>query len=326
MAWIKVDQTLRDHHKILELSEILDISVPTAIGHVVMLWTWSLDNAPDGVLPGPRALARICDWTGDPKQFLDALVQVAFVDQVGTKFEVHNWGEYAGSLIEKRERAAERMRHVRATEREPDAHVSETYGERAANVPRTDAARSRERASNVSRTLDERAANVSEPSRPTRAKSRDRVEVDAFTGVNASNAHAREPGTNRSDDVDWPVAKRIFDSYLAGIDVTPQSPDYLAIESRERPDLIALIDYANPPDDLLILETSVYLAERWRAGNYRGRPKLRDVLAATGEFQRWDADGRPALKNGTGKNGKPDADYFARMAAELEQGTDDVGH
>lgn len=64
MAWIELHQTLPQNKKTLRLTSILRIDTPQAVGHLCMLWLWTLDNAQDGNLePFLNAeLARISGW------------------------------------------------------------------------------------------------------------------------------------------------------------------------------------------------------------------------------------------------------------------------
>ena len=48
MAWLKVDQTIRDHHKILDAADLLQTTDAHVTGCLVLLWLWAIDNAPDG--------------------------------------------------------------------------------------------------------------------------------------------------------------------------------------------------------------------------------------------------------------------------------------
>ena len=75
MAWIKSQQALRDHPKLKKLARGLEISIPTALGHLHMLWWWAMDYAQDGNLTPFDALdiADAAGWEGDPNRFVDAV-------------------------------------------------------------------------------------------------------------------------------------------------------------------------------------------------------------------------------------------------------------
>lgn len=103
MAWIELHQTLPQHRKILKLKSILGIETPQAIGHLCMLWLWSLDNAEDGDLSelDSSAVAEVAGYTKkNHKDFLDALVAAGFVTE---DLHLHDWHDYTGKLMERRE-------------------------------------------------------------------------------------------------------------------------------------------------------------------------------------------------------------------------------
>lgn len=131
MAWIESHQELARHPKTRKLARALDISIAAAIGHLHLLWWWALDYAQDGSLARYDAsdIAQAVLWDGDPQAFVDAMLEVRFLDRIGhDSLAIHDWDDYAGRLIDKRRQNAERMRNVRA--RAP--HVQNTCG---ATVP-----------------------------------------------------------------------------------------------------------------------------------------------------------------------------------------------
>jgi hypothetical protein len=114
MAWLQVHQSLRNHRKILEAAHRLDVPQARMIGHMVILWLWAIDNSPHGDLSGltPAVLAFAADWPGDAQAFVAALVEVGFLDQEGETLFIHDWADYTGRLIARRE-----MRTVTQRER-----------------------------------------------------------------------------------------------------------------------------------------------------------------------------------------------------------------
>lgn len=139
MAWIQVDQALPTHRKTLILADTLDISPTHAVGLMVTLWLWSLDNAPDGLLDDipPRTLARILQWDGDGDELMKAMRSAGFLDEN----EIHDWQEYAGRLLDQRAAAKERMRKHRAASSQQNKqkeHDADSLCEPRANVTRTE--------------------------------------------------------------------------------------------------------------------------------------------------------------------------------------------
>lgn len=115
MAWIESHQSLLNHRKTGRLARALSVSKVTAVGHLHAFWWWCMDNASTGVLTGIdfEDIADGAAWEGEPQAFIDALVYAGFVDSVPGEECVHDWMDYAGKLIEKREKDAERKRLAR---------------------------------------------------------------------------------------------------------------------------------------------------------------------------------------------------------------------
>jgi hypothetical protein len=159
MAWIELHQAVRDHRKIVQVSADLDMPEPHVVGHLAFLWMWSVDNAPDGVLPDSnRVIARAAQFTGDPDAFMSALISAGLVDEEDGIRAIHDWDEYGGKLIHRRDANKERMRNARAS------HVSSTF----ANVQ-------------SERRVDKRRVDISPPTVPP--KDTDRAysaEFEAF--------------------------------------------------------------------------------------------------------------------------------------------------
>jgi len=112
MAWIEVHQTLVRHRKTLRLAKELRINRHRAIGLIIDLWCWSIDNAPDGDLSRltPSEISAALAWTGNAPSFLRSLRASGFLD---ADDHLHDWDEYAGRLIDKRNENAARMREIR---------------------------------------------------------------------------------------------------------------------------------------------------------------------------------------------------------------------
>lgn len=109
MAWLELHQSIRDHRKVVIAADALSIPEPHLVGHIAYLWLWALDNAPDGLLPSDRVVARAAWWTGDPSEFVGALVEANLLDRCDDDLSIHNWDEYAGKLIDRRESNRERQ-------------------------------------------------------------------------------------------------------------------------------------------------------------------------------------------------------------------------
>ena len=129
MAWMESHQTLRDHPKKDHLAELLfngsvpnDVADFAAAGLLHYLWYWALDYAQDGDLSkfSDRQVAKGCRYQGDATLLVQSLAQAGFIDP---DRRIHDWNEYAGRLLAKREsdRARKAQSRVRGTSTGQDA-------------------------------------------------------------------------------------------------------------------------------------------------------------------------------------------------------------
>ena len=137
MAWIESHQGLRDHPKTKRLMRYLAISLPTAIGYLHNFWWWALDHAQDGSLDKYDAydIADATAWEGDAEMFLKGLVDAGFIDEENGELFIHDWMDYAGRLIERRQKDAERKRKERTVQGTSEGHPKESIRNRTLTVP-----------------------------------------------------------------------------------------------------------------------------------------------------------------------------------------------
>ncbi len=140
MAWLKIDQTLRDHRKICDAAEDLKLDPAHMTGLMVLFWLWAIDNAPNGSLAGVSAgtIARGAQYSGDPAAFVEALKRHKLLDDGPDGLSIHDWEKHAGDLIDRREKDARRKAAERAAKK---AAASETSAGRPADVPEKSGAR-----------------------------------------------------------------------------------------------------------------------------------------------------------------------------------------
>lgn len=116
MAWIELHTNLPRHPKTMQLQERLRVKAPTVIGHLCLLWMWTLENAPDGRLNrmDAKALAKICQIPARrAEEFLDALLACGFLDRDEQGLRLHDWETYAGRYNEQRRKHAQRQKEYR---------------------------------------------------------------------------------------------------------------------------------------------------------------------------------------------------------------------
>ena len=101
----------------MALCDALAIEPAQAVGHLVCLWTWSIDNAPHGDLSEvqPATIARAAGWPrAKMQQLVDALVQAGFLERVDNRLRIHDFDDYIGKLIARREASVARTRAARS--------------------------------------------------------------------------------------------------------------------------------------------------------------------------------------------------------------------
>lgn len=112
MAWIESHQEVGRHPKTKKLARLLGVSLPAAVGHLHYFWWWALDFAQDGTLEKYDGydLADAMQWDGDPDQLVEALISAGYIDDTDDGLMIHDWGEYAGKLLERRAKDRARKR------------------------------------------------------------------------------------------------------------------------------------------------------------------------------------------------------------------------
>lgn len=100
--------SLRTHRKLFRMYTTLNISPPSAIGHLQCLW-WSVEDChsvgPDGRLPGwtSEDIAGSAMWEGNATQFTDAMVLAGFLHHDGNGgFAIHDYAEWCSKYVLKR--------------------------------------------------------------------------------------------------------------------------------------------------------------------------------------------------------------------------------
>ncbi len=135
MVYIELHQSLLTHRKTLRLARLLSEERVTTVGRLVMLWSWALDNAPDGVIARGDLdiVADVMCWASDPDVLCRMLVEAGFLEDHGETMAIHDWYDYAGRLVEKRRANADRMRAARAQQSQEARapHVQRTFDARA---------------------------------------------------------------------------------------------------------------------------------------------------------------------------------------------------
>ena len=137
MSWIESHQEVSTHPKTRKLARLLEIPIPQAVGHLHILWHWALSFADDGWMSefDPDDIAVGAMWDGDSDTFLKALIDARYVDETPTGRYLHNWHLYAGRLIDKRRRDADRKAESRGQKPEVRAASAGHPRDGAGTVP-----------------------------------------------------------------------------------------------------------------------------------------------------------------------------------------------
>jgi hypothetical protein len=104
-----------------------------------------LEYAQDGDLSqfDHAEIAEIAGWEGDASAFVEAMSKVGFLDTSPGGYCIHDWGEYAGRLVEDREKKREqdRARSQVYRERQKERHAIVTHDGGVNHAPRVDKSR-----------------------------------------------------------------------------------------------------------------------------------------------------------------------------------------
>ena len=107
MAWISVHQQIRDHRKLRELSRILGVTRQEALGILVLIWTWAIDNCnQDGKLLSITVedIALAAYWTKGESKLFKALVDTGWLDESEGEVYLHDWYDFNKPFYDFRER------------------------------------------------------------------------------------------------------------------------------------------------------------------------------------------------------------------------------
>lgn len=123
-------------------ADALNLSRIEMIGTLVSLWLWALDNAQNGSLEGvsDKTIARVCDFPEKKAgKLMAALLDNGFVDYDGDHYIIHDWFDYAGKLMERREK--DRKRKGKSSGKQADfqrnsiGNPADIHGNSCSTVP-----------------------------------------------------------------------------------------------------------------------------------------------------------------------------------------------
>lgn len=127
--YLPVDVELLGHPKLMRLAGALNVTQPEAMWHLLHLWRWAMQYAPDGDLTGstPMEIAIAAQWlNGDVERFVDVLASdlwrgSGFIDRERNgSVTLHDWSDGGGKLDKKREQGRLRQKRYRDKQRDID--------------------------------------------------------------------------------------------------------------------------------------------------------------------------------------------------------------
>ena len=112
MAWIKVQDTLPDHRKVVGAAASLKMDKDAFVGKLVRLWLWVLSQREDGCLREADAetVADVMRYRGKPAKLMAALLGAGLLDVTEGGYMIHDWQESVGALLTRREEQRARTR------------------------------------------------------------------------------------------------------------------------------------------------------------------------------------------------------------------------
>jgi hypothetical protein len=319
MAWIQVHQSVWTHRKTIAVADALDLSEVYAGAHLIALWTWALDNAPDGTLDcSPRAIARGAQWTGDSKTFVEALLGAGYLERTSdTQLVLHDWDTYAGKLVDRRKANAERMRRARARQNDDTSdaradHVRSTNGARAQHKPNTCDARAELEETREDNTTEQvpngtRLAPVVDDPEPPEP-------------VNQPEPPKPRTPKQQASDVKHERRVELYAAWCRGIGLDPESDEAEVGRKVAYNQLKPMVDAETPTPEDFEACTRFLGTEDWR----NTPPTIPDVMRKYGP---WAAAGRPekakprsigARASPGRRNGSMSPEEIAAYALELE--------
>lgn len=127
MARIEVDSSLFYHKKMEAFMKGASIGRVEAVGHLVFLWSWCEDHAPEGVLPkmNDSEIAANCKYFGEANKFVTALLDAGFLDRASGGLTVHDRAEWLTDISRRKlKRRTNDRSNVRSNDRKKVGQMS----------------------------------------------------------------------------------------------------------------------------------------------------------------------------------------------------------
>lgn len=132
MAWIEAHQNLSKHRKLIKTAGRLSVDRHKLIGHLLEFWWWALDNVPsNGFMENitDDEISIAAEWNEDHKIFVQALIEGGFIEEKPDGRWLHDWYDYAGKLLDKREKEKKRSKIRRSTSGRNDGRLTDSHSD-----------------------------------------------------------------------------------------------------------------------------------------------------------------------------------------------------
>ena len=126
LPWIKVWTLVARHPKVQRLEK--ETGLRDALGHVIRLWCWTADFAPDGYISHEQADAMLTfSRAGTPvakQKLCHGFVTAGMLDPVPTGYRVHDWHDMQTTHVDAEEKKKLQARERQAKHRARNAQVT----------------------------------------------------------------------------------------------------------------------------------------------------------------------------------------------------------
>lgn len=109
--WIKIEHATIDKPEIYQMAEILDLDPHHILGSIISVWVW-MDKQLESCNAN-RVTKKLLDRKADVTGFADAMLQVGWLSECDSGFEVPNFERHLGNSAKKRAETARRVTKYR---------------------------------------------------------------------------------------------------------------------------------------------------------------------------------------------------------------------
>lgn len=142
MPWIAVDSKLPSHRKLRVVRKRLGIGLHEAIGVLVTVWLWGLEDADaEGRISCANAvdMAEAIRWGGEPTLLLDALTDAGFIMHDSSGITIHDWAEHQGPWESYKQRKKAQREYMKNRRSKAGCRSDSAPDSRHDSVPKNDA-------------------------------------------------------------------------------------------------------------------------------------------------------------------------------------------